>query len=236
MMGRPSEDRDAHDDNLASAPQRSAKPGEIITFGVYAQTADGADRTPIKWQVLQSSGGELFLLSEYILDCKRYHGEYVEITWRDCDLRKWLNDEFYHTAFTAAEQGFVKTTRCTDNGEASPDTEDKVFLLGVAEVKGLTDMHGEDLFDTRRRAVGTGFAKVKKADGCHLYVYNKGIEKDYIVESGERHGCSWWWLRTQGNSSSRAFFVGARSSIRSYGRVNLACYGVRPALRIELEL
>ena len=50
------EDRDTHDDNLASAPRRSAKPGEVITFGIYPQTAGGADRTPIKWRVLQNSG------------------------------------------------------------------------------------------------------------------------------------------------------------------------------------
>jgi hypothetical protein len=50
-----------HDDNCASAPYRSAKPAEIITFGIYPQTADGTDRTPIKWRVLQNSGSELFI-------------------------------------------------------------------------------------------------------------------------------------------------------------------------------
>ncbi|MEH6943015.1 DUF6273 domain-containing protein [Bacillus sp. JJ722] len=44
--------------------------------------------------MLHNSGRELFILSEYILDCRRYQGESVDITWRDCDLRKWLNDEF----------------------------------------------------------------------------------------------------------------------------------------------
>jgi len=81
---------------------QKAKPGEITTFGTYPQTVDGRSRTPIKWKVLENSGSELFLLSEYILDCKRYHGktvdikwrDCVEITWRDCDLSNWLNDEF----------------------------------------------------------------------------------------------------------------------------------------------
>ena len=127
-----------HDEHLAPELYRDAKPGEIITFGMYPQTADGADGTPIRWRVLQNSGSELFLLSEYILDCKRYHREYTEITWRDCDLRQWLNDEFYHAAFNAAEKSFIQTAHCTDNGEGSPDTEDKVFLLSVAEVGSLT--------------------------------------------------------------------------------------------------
>ncbi|UHA76287.1 hypothetical protein KIK04_23485 [Paenibacillus sp. 481] len=221
--------------NLGSTPYPCAKPGEIITFGTYPQLADGADRTPIKWRVLQRSGSELFLLSEYILDCKRYYGEYVDITWRDSDLRKWLNDEFYHAAFNDSEQSLIKTTRCTDNGEDSTDTEDKVFLLSVSEVKELTDKRGEDGLSANRRAIGTPFAKMKKNDGCNLYVYDKKVKVDYIIENGEELGCSWWWLRTQPSRSSRAFFVGPRSSIRSYGRVSLACYGVRPALTINLQ-
>jgi hypothetical protein len=218
------------DDKPVTALYRSAQPGEIIAFGSYPQTADGADRTPIRWRVLHHSGGELFILSEYILDCKRYHTEFVNITWRDCDVRKWLNDTFYDAAFSAADKGLIKTTRCTDNGEGSADTEDRVFLLSVAEVKRLTDTLSKDF----RRAVGTEFAKVKKADGCHLYVYDKSVNDDYVSENGTRHGCSWWWLRTQGNTSSRAFFIGTRASIRSYCRVNRASYGVRPALNLNL--
>ena len=53
----------------------NAKPGEIISFGMYPQ--DGADKTPIKWRVIHNSGKELFVLSEYILDCKRAAADYV---------------------------------------------------------------------------------------------------------------------------------------------------------------
>ena len=231
----PDEDRGVHTENPASAPHRSAKPGEIITFGSYPQTVEGADRTPIKWRVLQNSSKELFILSEYILDCKRYHGELTDITWRDCDLRKWLNDEFYNAAFNAAEKNLVKTTHCTDNGEGSPDVEDKVFLLSVNEIQAFTDPKDGSDTSIRRRTVGTDFAKVKKPDGCSLYVYDKGVEKDYIVENGEKRGCSWWWTRAQLQTEhpSRATFIGARSNIKRYGLVNLQRYGVRPALKLN---
>ncbi|MDK8180223.1 DUF6273 domain-containing protein [Paenibacillus sp. UMB4589-SE434] len=223
-------------DKLACTPLRSAKPGEIITLGTYPQTVEGEHRTPIKWRVLQNSGRELFILSEYILDCRRYHSEFVNITWRESDLRKWLNDEFYHTAFNDSEKGDIKITYCADNVERSTDTEDKVFLLSVAEVKELTYKLDEVSLNTKRRATGTEFSKLKKKDGCHLYIYDKKVRADYMFENGEELACSWWWLRTQPSSSSRAFFIGPRSSIRSYGRVNLACYGVRPALKINLPL
>ncbi|SFF04222.1 hypothetical protein SAMN04487969_11245 [Paenibacillus algorifonticola] len=218
--------------NLASTQFQSAEPGEIITFGTYPQTTGGADRTPIMWRVLQNSGSELFLLSEYILDCRRYHDEFVDITWRNSDMRKWLNDEFYYAAFNDSEKRFIKTTHCTDNGEGSANTYDMVFLLSVSEVKELTYKLDEVALSAKRRAIGTEFSKIKKEDGCHLYVYDKTVKADYIIENGEELGCSWWWLRTQLVSSSRAYFIGPRSSVRSYGRVNLARDGVRPALKV----
>ncbi|WP_237566464.1 DUF6273 domain-containing protein [Paenibacillus sp. EZ-K15] len=152
----------------------------------------------------------------------------MDITWHDCDLRKWLNDEFYNTAFNAAEKEVIKTTHCTDNGEDSPDTGDIVFLLSVTEIKELSDIHGKEL----RHAVGTDFAKSKKNDGCSLYVYDKTNKDNYIIRKGEEVGCSWWWLRTQ---AFACFFVGPSCSIRSYANVSLTRDGVRPALKLTLK-
>lgn len=225
------------DNDIASGLYHGAKPHEIITFGTYPQTADGSDRTPIKWRVLQNSGRELFILSEYILDCKRYHSAYIDVTWQDCDLWQWLNDEFYNAAFTDSEKEVIKTTFNTDNGQTSPDTEDKVFLLSVAEVERLTDILGKDFL----RARGTEFARIKKPDGCYLYVMDKNVDMDYISEDGKTYGCSWWWLRNQGrlkdkgHDPSRAVFIGTRASIRHYARVNRIGYGVRPALKLDLQ-
>ena len=130
-------------------------------------------------------------MSKYILDCKRYHGEFVDITWRDCDVRKWLNDEFYNTAFNAGEEGVGSRRRGARTTErVVRDAEDKVFLLSVAEVKSVTNTLGKDL----RRAIGTEFAKVKKADGGHLYVYDKSVNEDYVTKTVKYtagHGGGW---------------------------------------------
>lgn len=219
----------------------NANVGDIITFGTYPQTESGTDRTPIRWRVLQHTNEELFVLSEYILACRQYHNdtkpyqtEDADIAWQNCDLRKWLNDDFYHTAFSTFEQSYIKMTTCFENGEGSPDTVDKVFLLSVSEVKELTQNKPEDESGVRRCTIGTEFARLKTLEGNHLYVYDKKTLDDYLIDHGKKSGCSWWWLRSQVAVSERAFFVGTGSSIRNYGRVNLRCYGVRPAIKIQL--
>ena len=115
--------------------------------------------------------------------------------------------------------------------------DDKAFLLSVNEIQTFTDPGDASDTRIRRRAIGTDFAKVTKPDGCSLYVYDKGVQKDYIVEDGEKRGCSWWWTRAQlqPEHPSRATFIGARSNIKRYGHVDLRYYGVRPAIKLDLQ-
>lgn len=141
-----------------------------------------------------------------------------------------MNEDFYQSAFGADEQELIKTTPCTDNGEGCQDTEDKVFLLSVAEIKAFSAALGK----TWLPAVGTDYAKLKKPDGCSLYVYDKNEKDNYVLRNGKEEGCSWWWLRTQGNKPSRTHFIGTGCSIRSYANVSLAHDGVRPAIRLML--
>ena len=207
------------------------KVGESVSFGLYPQSSDDLSM-PIIWRVLQREGQELLLLSERILECKPYHETLIEVMWVDCDLRKWLNEEFYTEAFNHEEKLRIKKTLCTGNGDQSPDTWDQVFLLSESEARVLTHKDKECI---SRMAMGTDYAKMKKKDGCHLYVYDKTDERNYLFENGGRFGCSWWWLRTRGNKCTRAFFVGPRSSIRSYGEVTLTRDGVRPTLKIIVD-
>lgn len=207
---------------------------DLLEFGAYPQSS-GNDKKSIRWRVLDRCDHGVLLLSEHILDCRRYHYSFIGTTWRDCDLRAWLNGEFRAAASADDDRRLLEPTACTDNGDGAPDTVDSVFLLSVKEVRTLTDPSNGGL--PRRGAVGTEYARAPKTGGCRLYVYDKGVEKDYVVENGEKHGCSWWWTRTQlqvqDGSSPRAAFVGPRGDVKSYGRVDLARYGVRPAVRLR---
>ena len=222
--------------DLSAAERKGIDVNDLIAFGSFPQSSASGVAEPIEWRVLDRAEDDVLLLSERILECRRYHAELVETTWRDCDLRAWLNGEFFGAAFGDGERELVLQTTCGDNGDGTPDTVDRVFLLSVPQVRALTAVNPDGR--PRRAAVGTAFARLPKADGCRLYVYDKGVERDYLTANGVRQGCSWWWTRTQPQAqdgrSARAAFVGARGDVKSYGRVNLAWYGVRPAIRLRL--
>lgn len=214
---------------------RGATPGDLISFGRFPHSADGSDLSPILWRVLENSGSDLLLLSERLLDCRRYHRDFVDTSWQDCDLRHWLNHDFSASAFNPAEKRLIKTTPCPNNGQGSPDTKDKVFLFNMDEMRALKARLDESALDPNLRAIGTDFAYVKKADGCRLFAYQGSIAAGYLTEGGQKLGVSWWWLRDQPKSPSRAAFVGVYGSLRGYCRVNRTSYGVRPALRVRFD-
>ena len=78
----------------------------VVPFGTYPQTADGTDKTPIEWYVLdyREDEGRALLLSRYVLDAVSFNGKAGQVTWEECALRAWLNDEFLNTAFTEEER------------------------------------------------------------------------------------------------------------------------------------
>ena len=92
---------------------------------------------PITWRILSSDEdkNEYFLLATVLLDAHNY-GEHSN-NYKDSELRRWLNDEFYYTAFglentqayirTTTVDNSASTTKDWDNKFCCEDTEDNVF-------------------------------------------------------------------------------------------------------------
>ena len=155
------------------------KKGDVIRFGRYPQKKDpAAGAEPIEWIVLETDGKSAKLLSRYGLTAKAYdeHG-FWPVTWENCTLRAWLNNEFLKTAFTEEEQ--QRLLLVTIEAEYGPfyterhDTQDKVFLLDAEEAEQYFMNNDERICIPAEKAAGEG-AYVGKDPGS---------------------GC-WWWLRT----------------------------------------
>jgi hypothetical protein len=94
---------------------------EKIQFGNYMDS-------PIIWRVLRKDNNSIFMLSEYALDNRCFNDEYTNITWEDCSLRKWLNNEFLSESFSGHERDLILPTKHGENGYI-----DFVFCLNIGE-------------------------------------------------------------------------------------------------------
>ena len=192
------------------------KIGEAIEFGNYPQDKDGTEK-PIEWIVMKNEGNQVLLLSKYVLDAKPYYEEVEEVTWETSDIRQWLNNEFYTTAFNKAEKAKIQTSliKNEDNSEngtsGGNDTEDKVFLLSEKEAETLFSN------DEERIAKATEYA-----------------EKSGVYVNEEK--AVLWWLRSPGCSRDYAAEVSYYGWINRSGcDVNSYDVGVRPALHLNFQ-
>lgn len=195
--------------------------GQRYYFGNYDQ---GNGKSQISWIVIKIEGNKALLLSEKILDEKPYHDNYVdEIKWENCSLRKWLNNDFYNTAFSSSEKSRIvevvnknPATSGTDSNygfyhyvEGGKDTKDKVFLLSIDEAKDFYKKIGAwRCYYTEKVARMGGYA----AD----------------VEFGPV-----WWLRSPGISENCAAMVYSQGILDNcFEPVWVITIGVRPAIWI----
>lgn len=205
--------------------------GKVVTLGRYEQDNDltnGAEA--IEWIVLDIRDGRALLLSKYALDCCVYDPHYPSnVTWAECALEDWLNDDFYNAAFDAGEQAKIADTKVitADNPVhhtiGGAEVTDKVFLLSMEDVTnedfGFINSYNAD---SARWCLPTAYAIAR---GCNcLWSPNDA-----------NHGCCWWWLRTPGNYNRSV------SGVDSGGGVDPTGYaidddgnGVRPAMWIIL--
>ena len=223
------------------------KIGDIVILGTYEQDNDLSNGPePIEWQVIGTRDGHTLLLSKYALDCKKYNESWADVTWEDCTLRSWLNDDFYNTAFSSSDMERIVNAHNENpdsyelfkpwnfddyvfGAEGGNATNDNVFLLSWKEAEDYLDgkllddsLSAED-YNQKLLCRPTDHAK---AQG----VWTSSDSDDYY--SPDTEGCCLWWLRSPG------IIAGTAADVADFGVLN--CYyvhddveGVRPALLID---
>ena len=193
---------------------------------------------PIKWRILSEENGQAFLMSDIAIDAQQYYHSASETrtvdgriiypnNYAESEIRKWLNETFYNTAFSDLQKNIVittsvdnstKSTGSNDNRYACENTNDKVFLLSINEI---TDSKYVLNSLTARRLESSDYAK---SQGCRQET------------SGSNKGNCLWWLRSPSNGySSDARYVKFEGDHVGYSlNVSYTSSGVVPALRIIL--
>ncbi len=193
---------------------------------------------PVDWRVLDPEKG--LILCETIIDTQAYNNTVYftgEEGWDEfsyfsdpaftnfasdyetSSIRKWLNEDFYNTAFTVSEKKEISTTALNndsylttggyiDDGKPfdSNPTNDKIFMLSRRDIcnvnYGFLEWITEE--DENRIAYGSDYA------------FSQGL-------TGES-----WLLRTPGSWSRTCCYVSG--GYMSEDCAANACYGIRPAL------
>lgn len=212
----------AEENGQGTASGADFRVGEYVRYGAYPQTADGADRTPIEWLVLENDGESALLISRCALDRQPYHNTYANTTWEGCSLRAWLNGEFYEQAFSADErERILQTTVSADRNpsySSNPgrDTTDCVFILSLDEA------NRSFANDAARACAPTDYA------------LQRGALTSDVNQADGRMAC-WFWLRTPGHRGSYTALVGSAGIPNAGGcRVNGDFVAVRPCVRVRL--
>ena len=169
---------------------KEIKNGEVYYFIVE----------PIKWRVIYTGPNSYELFSEYTIDVGVFYGgENGELGTREIDgktiyannykysdVREYLNNDFYNTAFSDTEKQIIRTTFVDNSAKtgldfnsdmdptayACEDTYDKVYLLSYKEYESKP---------INKKARVTDYAIAK---GC------------WIPQFDPNKYYTYWWFRT----------------------------------------
>lgn len=197
--------------------------GRVISFGGY------------HWRVLDVKNNAALIITENIVEQRAYHNAYTDITWADCSLRAYLNNEFYHR-FTAAEQSRIipVLNQNPDNqwygSKGGADTTDRIFLLSVEEAVC--------------RYFGDSSSKLYHPGKNQRYWFQRKDDNNSrrAARLEGRNGKAWWWLRSPGRVSVKSVYIHGDGNIGIQGNNVLKgnvsdgeCKGgVRPALWLTI--
>ncbi len=224
--------------NSAIADKSAICIGDKIVFGSYV------------WQVLDIQNDRALIITEDMVEQRTYHDVDESTTWAKCELRRYLNGEFYDRFSKTDKERIITVTNKNPNNEwygtdGGKDTEDKIFLLSIEEVV------------------------CKYFGDSSEKLYNRGKKEDYWFQKRDGNtnrrvatfkvGGWWWWLRSPGRVSERtwlqspgcmsekAVYIHGDGNIGIQGNHVLKCNsniihpfgdntgGVRPALWLSLE-
>ncbi len=204
---------------------RKADVGDIVYFGAYEQdnnTSNGKE--DVEWIVLAKENEKALVISKYALDCQRYNTSRAGVIWENCSLRKWMNETFLNKAFSAEEQAQISSANVSadKNPEYSTNpgnsTNDKVFLLSIAEAKKYFTT------DESLKCTPTTYAETQ------------GVWTSDSYKTASGKATCGWWLRSPGDGQSSAAIVNYVGSVGYGGMyVNRDRVAVRPAMWINLD-
>ena len=163
---------------------------------------------PISWTILKKDNGSALILCDMIIDSQQYDYDSLgaENNYAESTIRRWLNDNFFNTAFSAIEQEKILSTAVDNSLESTGNTRneyvcdntvDKVFLLSRAEAKAYFETNNERLKYNTDYALSQGACLYRDGNGIWLLrspyfedpnnaytvAFDGAVDPDYITRT-----------------------------------------------------
>ncbi|WP_100615502.1 DUF6273 domain-containing protein [Confluentibacter citreus] len=178
------------------------------------------------WQVLDIKDDRILIITKDIIELQWYHKEFIDITWEECELRRYLNNEFFNTFNLEEKEKILSVENSNlDNQwfktKGGANTADKIFLLSLREV---CEYFGDSIENL-------------KIKGKQKWLISD--ENDLNRKAKYNNIYHWWRLRSPG------YYGRTSASVNSNGNVYIrgnGIYGkpkdsggIRPALWLNLK-
>ena len=149
--------------------------------------------------------------------------------YKESSIRKWLNDNFYNTAFTTSEKETIETTELDNSAypdayslyDSSP-AQDKIYLLSYPEF--LNADYEEYDEETEQYTYGNYLSH----SGATHYAYIQGC--NVWGQFADYRGTKYWLRNPSSTISSSAWTVGNDLESTNVAENSI---GVRPVCRIK---
>lgn len=188
---------------------------DSILFGCYEQDSNTLNgKEPIEWLIIDTDEDKQLLISKYAIESQPFGNEKGQETWESSQLRRWMNSEFFETAFSDSEQTAIEMVEVTniDQGNVKWEdrggraTQDRLFCLSCKEAEYYFPQTNQ------REAKATKYA----SDNGAWALFSSNTD---------------WWTRSAGEKSGQACVIYADGGFLSVDYKNKS--GVRPVMWID---
>ena len=172
------------------------------------------------WYVLEKQENKMLILSEKVIEKRVYHSNECVITWETCDMRKYLNGEFYNSFSRYDHSRIIEVLNENNDNpwygtSGGGSTTDRIFLLSIEEVIKYFGDSGQ--LENRNINPGCDWCK----DEFFPWIDDQyNINRRAVDDSGMIVG---WRLRSSGaNGRLVAFVMGNCGDEIEHGGVNVS--------------
>jgi hypothetical protein len=173
----------------------------------------------ITYTVLAVNGTQMLISSKESIAALPYNKYKKDTTWETCDIRTYLNNDYY-SSLSSAEKNMIVETTLTNNDNpcfgtnGGTVTKDRIFLLSIEDVLQYMGNFDEYKNHPRRKFIDDDH------NSKRVTLYNEKALN--------------WYLRTPGKLKSMVIVVDNWGAINLVGQdVNAGSYGIRPAMWIR---